>query len=207
MTLLASFWETIKLWDQTGLFHINQVWSNKLFDAVMPWLREAAFWLPLYLFFTVFVLINFGKRGAVWIIFFLLTVTISDQVSGFLKHWIQRPRPCNDPFMSQYIKLRLEYCSPSFSFTSSHAANHFGVAAFLHLTLKNVAGIKTAWLFLWAFIICYAQMYVGIHYPLDILGGTVIGLSAGWMMSKVFNRRMRLQFPFAISTGDPRELL
>lgn len=195
MTLLAGFWETIKLWDQTGLFHVNQVWSNKLFDVVMPWLRESAFWLPLYLFFIVFVLINFGKRGAIWIVAFLLTVTICDQLSGFFKHWIQRPRPCNDPFMAQYIMLRLEYCSTSFSFTSSHAANHFGVAAFLHFTLKNVAGLKTAWLFLWAFIICYAQMYVGIHYPLDILGGTVIGLSTGWLTSNVFNRRFGLHYP------------
>ena len=198
MTLLAGFWDTLKLWDQTGLFHVNQVWSNKLFDAVLPWLRESALWLPLYLFFIVFVLINFGKRGAVWVIFFLICVTICDQLSGYFKHWIQRPRPCNDPFMAQYIKLRLEYCSPSFSFTSSHAANHFGVAAFMHYTLKHVAGIKTAWLFLWAFIICYAQMYVGIHYPLDILGGMLIGLSAGGLTARVFNRRFQLTYPLAV---------
>ncbi|MES2649789.1 MAG: phosphatase PAP2 family protein [Bacteroidota bacterium] len=192
MAILSAFWETIKLWDQTTLFHINQVWSNKTFDAVLPWLRESATWLPLYLFYSVFALANFGKRGAAWVIFFLICVTISDQVSNYFKHWIERPRPCNDPFMAQYIRLRLEYCSPSFSFTSSHAANHFGVAMFIHFTMKNIKPIKTSWLFLWAFTICYAQMYVGIHYPTDILGGTLIGLFAGWIASNVFNRRFKL---------------
>ena len=197
MLLLGTFWETIKSLDQTALFHINQVWSNKYFDAVMPWLRESAIWLPVYLFFFAFILVNFGRKGLFWIIFFLITVTICDQVSGYFKHWIQRPRPCNDPFMMQYIKVRLEYCSGGFSFTSSHAANHFGVAMFIHLTLKNVAAIKTSWLFLWAFIICYAQMYVGVHYPLDIIAGMLLGLLSGSITANVFNRRFKLTFPVA----------
>jgi membrane-associated phospholipid phosphatase len=195
MLLFLTFWGTIKSWDQTALFHINQVWSNKYFDVVMPWLRESAIWLPVYLFFFAFILVNFGRKGLFWIIFFLITVTICDQVSGYFKHWIQRPRPCNDPFMMQYIKVRLEYCSGGFSFTSSHAANHFGVAMFIHLTLKNVAAIKTGWLFVWAFIICYAQMYVGVHYPLDIIAGMLIGLLSGLITANVFNRRIKLTFP------------
>ena len=195
MVLLSSFWQTLKQWDQTGLFHINQVWSNSFFDAVLPWLRESAIWLPLYIFFFVLVINNFGKKGLLWIVFFLLTITVCDQLSGFIKNWIQRPRPCNDPFMAQYIKMRLEYCSGGFSFTSSHAANHFGLSMFIHTTLKNVKGIRTAWLFIWAFIICYAQMYVGVHYPIDILGGTIVGLVAGFTLAKTFNYKYALQFP------------
>lgn len=190
MILLGSFWQTLKTWDETILFYINQVLSNKFFDAVLPWCRESVIWLPLYLFFLVFVLINFGKKGLLWIIFFILTITICDQVSGLFKHWVHRPRPCADPFMIQYIKLRLAYCSGSFSFTSSHAANHFGMAMFIHLTLKKINGFKTGWIFLWAVIICYAQMYVGVHYPLDILGGTIIGLCSGLLTASIFNRRI-----------------
>lgn len=192
MVIFSSFWQTVKIWDQTALFHINQVWSNSVFDAILPWLRESAIWLPLYLFFLVFAILNFGVRGGLWVIFFLVTVTMSDQLSNFFKHWVQRPRPCSDPFMAQYIKLRLESCSPSFSFTSSHAANHFGIAMFTFQTMKHIKAIKTGWLFLWAFIICYAQMYVGIHYPVDILGGTVIGLLAGGLTANIFNRRFKV---------------
>jgi membrane-associated phospholipid phosphatase len=200
MILLSSLWNTIKLWDQTGLFHINQVWSNKYFDVVMPWLRESVIWLPLYLFFFVFVLVNFGRKGLIWIMFFIITVTICDQASGYFKHWVHRPRPCNDAFMMQYIRLRLEYCSSSFSFTSSHAANHFGLALFIHKTFRNLAWVRTSWLFLWAAVICYAQMYVGIHYPLDIVGGMFIGLMAGWLTANVFNRRFKLLFPIIENT-------
>ena len=185
------------MWDQTGLFHVNQVWSNKLFDSVFPWLRESAFWLPLYLFFFAFALLNFGKRGAIWVIFFLITVTICDQLSGYIKHWIQRPRPCNDPLMMQFIRLRLSGCAGGFSFTSSHAANHFGLAMFINLTLRNVTGIKTGWLFLWAFFVCYAQMYVGVHYPLDILGGMLVGLFGGGVSASLFNLKFRLSYPGA----------
>lgn len=195
MQLLATLWETIRRWDETILFHVNQVWSNKLFDHLLPWLRESVFWLPVYVFFLAFVLLNFGKKGFFWVIFFILTVTFCDQLSGFFKHWVGRLRPCNDPFMMQYVRLRLEHCSGSFSFTSSHAANHFGMATFIYLTLKRVQGIRTAWLFVWALAICYAQMYVGIHYPLDILGGTIIGLASGGMLAFVFNRRFRIVFP------------
>lgn len=195
MQLITSFWGTIKSWDQTGLFHINQVWSNRYLDAVLPWLREPALWLPLYLFFFAMVLLNFGKKGAFWILFFLLTVAVCDQVSGYFKHLVQRPRPCYDPLMMQYIRLRIEYCSPSFSFTSSHAANHFGLAMFIHQTFKQVSGFKTSWLFLWAFMIGYAQMYVGIHYPLDILGGMIIGLLGGSLTAYLCNRWTRITFP------------
>jgi len=192
MFLLAGFWATILYWDQTILFYINQVLSNPLFDSVLPWLRESAFWIPLYLFFIAFALVNFGKNGVMWVAFFIIAVSLCDQAGGFIKHWIERPRPCNDPFMSQYIKLRLAYCSPSFSFTSNHAANHFGVAIFIHQTLKHLKAFKTSWLFIWAAIVCYAQMYVGIHYPTDIIGGAILGLTLGNFTAKVFNLKFRL---------------
>lgn len=66
------------------------------------------------------------------------------------------------------------------SFTSSHAANHFGLAMFLYATLKNYLGKWMLLFFVWAFFICYAQVYVGVHYPFDILGGAVLGCLIGY---------------------------
>ena len=194
MTLLTGFLQTIKQWDQGILFRINQVWQNDLFDAVLPWLRESSLWLPLYIFFVGFVFVNFGKRGFLWLLFFGLTIGICDQLSSTLiKHYFARVRPCNDPFMLQYIKLRLSHCPGGFSFTSSHATNHFGIAMFIHLTLSSYLKRKTLWLFAWAFSICYAQMYVGVHYPIDILGGTMMGLFAGSVSAWFFNRYIWLE--------------
>lgn len=194
MILLTGFLQTIKEWDQAILFRINQVWQNEFFDALLPWFREASFWLPLYIFFVGFVFVNFGKRGFLWVLFFVLTIVICDQFSSTLiKHYFGRVRPCNDPFMLQFIKLRLSHCPGGFSFTSSHATNHFGIAMFIHLTLSPYLKRKTNWLFVWAFAICYAQMYVGVHYPIDILGGTMAGLLAGGITAYTFNRYVWLE--------------
>ena len=190
---LLTFWQTLVQWDQTGLFYINQVFSNSFFDAIMPWMRESVTWVPLYLFFLLFAPLNFGRFGWYWAVFVILTVTLTDQVSSSLiKQWVGRVRPCNDPFMIEFIKLRVARCSGGFSFTSSHAANHFGVAMFMVSTLKKQTGKMINWLFVWAAIISYAQMYVGVHYPLDVLGGTAVGLGIGFIVAKWFNAKVGL---------------
>lgn len=202
MVLLASFWKKLELWDQTVLFHVNQVWQNSLFDTVMPWMRESVIWLPLYLFFIVLAIYNFGKKGFYWVLFLIATIALSDQVSSHLiKPWVARVRPCNDPFMLQYLKLRVSHCSGGFSFTSSHAANHFSIAMFIVTSLKAFTGKKINWLFVWAGIICYAQMYVGVHYPLDITGGTIVGLACGWLTARVFQHFVKFQEPSQLPNG------
>jgi membrane-associated phospholipid phosphatase len=194
MFLLASFWKKLELWDQTVLFHINQVWQNSFLDTIMPWMRDSVIWLPLYLFFITLVFYNFGKKGFYWLLFFIATIALSDQTSSnLIKHAVARVRPCNDPFMLQYLKLRVSHCSGGFSFTSSHAANHFGMAMYIVSTLKVFTGKRINWLFVWAGIICYAQMYVGVHYPLDIAGGTIVGLISGWITSRIFKHFVNLQ--------------
>ena len=124
---------------------------------------------------------------------------MTDMVSTYVfKHSFERLRPCNNPDLMMRIRL-LVPCPVGYSFTSNHAANHFGMAAFFFLTLRPVIK-KWAWLaFLWAGIICYAQVYVGIHYPLDIAGGMLVGLCFGIVTATFFNKR----FGFAIFGHQP----
>ena len=168
---------------------INQDWTNHVLDNLMPLLREQEFWYPFYLFFLVFALYNFGKKGCWWSLSLIMTIVIGDLLSSsVIKNLIFRLRPCRNPDVADQVRVLVNYCPQSSSFTSSHACNHFAIAWFIFITL-NQTGSWRWLLFAWAFIICYAQVYVGVHFPLDILGGTIVGTSVGIAMSKFFNKQ------------------
>ena len=169
---------------------INQRWQNHLFDSLMPIIRNSQTWVPLYFFLLLFCLFNFDKHKWQWILFTALTPVLTNFISSdLIKEYIWRLRPCNDPTMANSMRFLLNYRPQSSSFTSSHATNHFGLATFFYLTLKDYIG-KWGWLFFcWAGIIVYAQVYVGVHYPLDILAGGLIGTMVGYASATTFNRR------------------
>ncbi len=94
--------------------------------------------------------------------------------------------------MADSVRFLLNYKPISSSFTSSHATNHFGIAAFLYYSLKDIFGKWPRIFFLWAFLIGYAQVYVGVHYPGDIIAGALIGILLGYLWAKVFNKYIGL---------------
>jgi len=169
---------------------INGEWTNGFFDWIMPWLRNSIVWVPLYLFILLFVAINYKKQGAWIIILALVTVALTDGISSkIIKPYFGRLRPCTDPDMLGMVRFLLDRRPGNGSFTSSHAANHFGIAMYLYLVLRKHFGRWMLLFFVWAFFICYAQMYVGVHYPFDILGGAVIGCLTGAATAHVYNRQ------------------
>lgn len=177
---MSSIFESLQSFDQTLFVYINRVATHPILDTLMPFFRESTFWIPLYLFLIVFVFVNFGKNGWVWLLFAFITVLLTDQFSSsIVKNWVMRPRPCNDPLFSGQVRLLLDHCSGGYSFTSSHATNHFGVATFLCITLGRFFGKWKYLLFIWAALICYAQVYVGVHYPLDVVFGALLGFLIG----------------------------
>jgi undecaprenyl-diphosphatase len=97
--------------------------------------------------------------------------------------------------MQFQVRLLLDHCSGGYSFTSSHATNHFGLAMFISQTLKPIIN-KFRWpLFLWAGSIAYGQVYVGVHYPLDVVVGSLLGCAIGYMVSSFYNSRIATLFP------------
>lgn len=183
----SSLWQLLDQWDKKLFIILNSRFTNSVFDLLLPYFRDSVFWAPLYLFILAFITLNYGKKGWWWSIAFLCTVAITDMVSSrVFKEVFERLRPCQDPYFSENVRLLIKYCSGSFSFTSSHAANHFGIATFVTFTFYPTFGRWLLLSYLWAFFIAYAQVYVGVHYPLDVIGGAVIGLLAGLLTSKIF---------------------
>lgn len=172
---------------------INNQWSNGFFDWLMPWLRNSPVWIPFYLFMLLLVAVNFKKNVWWWIIFAAGTAILTDFISsGIIKNNVMRTRPCNNPDFASWIHILVGYRPQSSSFTSSHATNHFGIAMFLYLTLKPYIKKWAPLFFLWAFSISFAQVYVGVHYPLDICCGGLIGILIGYLCAKSFNKNYGL---------------
>ena len=168
---------------------INGKWTNPLLDSVMPWVRHSNNWIPLYVVLLSFIIYKWGKKSWKWLVLVALNVTLTDQISSHLfKPFFHRIRPCADPELMQQSRLLLDHCSGGFSFTSSHAANHFGIAVFLVVTLQPLLKNFRYLFLVWAALIAYAQVYVGVHFPLDILAGALIGIIVGYFNGKLFHK-------------------
>ncbi|MBS1744200.1 MAG: phosphatase PAP2 family protein [Bacteroidetes bacterium] len=164
-------------------------WHNDYIDTFMLFVRNRDTWWPFYLFLFVFAIINLKKKAFWWIVFGALTVVISNFISSdLIKEHVFRLRPCNDPTLADSIRILVSYRPQSSSFTSSHATNHFAMGSFFYFTLSRLIG-KWALLFiLWASLICFAQVYVGVHYPLDVICGGLIGFIFGYLVAKLYSK-------------------
>jgi undecaprenyl-diphosphatase len=180
--------EMLQQWDAALFQGINAGVSNPIFDALLPWFREKWFWMPLYVFLGAFALLNYPKKGWVIILGIVVSASLADYTSSSLiKKNVQRLRPCNNPEMIDNLQLRVP-CGSGYSFTSSHAANHFSVAVFL----IGIFGGLARWLrpaaLTWASLIAFSQVYVGVHYPGDVLCGATLGSLIGWGVGGMVRR-------------------
>lgn len=190
--------------DKALFYFINTQFTNPTLDGIFPWWRESTTWVPFYVFLLAFMFINFGKNAWPWILFVLFNVLLSDQISStFFKHYFMRLRPCSDPQMQFQVRLLLDHCSGGFSFTSSHATNHVAFAVFVIKTLKSHIQPYGWLLLVWAASIAYGQVYVGVHYPLDIIGGALIGIVIGNLTSSVYNRRIAPYYSLFEKDAEP----
>jgi len=187
--LFLTFWDFIAPVDRWLIVHINQNWSNGVLDAILPFFRESAFWMPLYLFLIVFMLMNFRKQAGWWILGFALSIAFADLISSnVIKLLVFRLRPCQDMEVAHQLRFFINYCPKSSSFTSSHATSFFAQASFLFLTWKKIWSYSWVF-FIWAGTIAYTQVYVGVHYPFDVVCGALLGTLIGSQLTKIFHNR------------------
>lgn len=174
--------------DQEIFLAINQGMSNIFFDWLLPIMRNPFTWAPLYLFLIIFFIKHYGKMGIIIVAATLINFGITDGVSSHLiKKNVERVRPCKDEIFKQEVNLRVR-CGGAYSFTSSHAANHFGMA-FFWIMLFRRRWKHTVWLCVtWATVISFSQIYVGVHYPFDILCGALLGILIGMLSGYLFRQ-------------------
>jgi len=180
--------DIILTWDLQIFHMINQSWEGTVIEDFLILIRNKYIWIPLYLAIITYVFSAFDLHKASYYILFIVTaVSITDIVSSrIVKNSVERPRPCQEVSLQGQINQRV-YCGRSYSFTSSHATNHFGIATimvFLFGRRRRWVGIA---FFSWATLISIAQVYVGVHYPLDILGGACLGIALVRIWAKIYS--------------------
>lgn len=175
--------------DQQWLLAING-WHSEWADMLMWYISKSTTWLPLYALLVGLIVYRFGilspslcregRRGSsllrVLIILagFAVAVGVSDFVSsGIIKPWVCRLRPTHEPALAGMLHLVNGYTGGLYGFVSSHAANTMACALLFALLYRNK--YATVGLMLWVALNCYSRMYLGVHYPADIIGGLAIG--------------------------------
>lgn len=162
--------------------------SNSLYlDGVMKIYTSTAVWIPVALVLLFIVLKNNSPRGSLLTVLAVaLTIVATDQVSSnLIKPLVGRLRPCNDPSIMHLIDTFNGYRSGGYSFTSSHACNSFGIFTVVSLIIRNRT--LSLSLLLWAVINSFSRIYLGVHYPGDILCGALLGAALGGMVYLAYN--------------------
>ena len=166
--------EEIILEDKQAMIFLNNLGSST-FDPFWILVSEKWFWIPLYIIFLYFLYKNFNKKSLFYILLFVaLGITASDQIANIFKFGFERLRPCHDPSLEGL--LREVKCGGKFGFYSAHSSNSFFVATYLTMLLGKKIKQLPYFLFIWAAIVAYSRVYLGMHFPGDIIVGAIMGI-------------------------------
>lgn len=191
-----SLLERLDALDRSAFLALNGLhapWA----DAVMHTVSAMGTWVPLYVLLLVVLQRRFGWKGLAWSVpVIALMIFASDTGSVVLfKNSVQRLRPCHEPALQGLVHLVDGHCGGRYGFVSSHASNHFAIAAFMAGLLRGTPRWAAPALLLWAVVVAYSRIYLGVHYPGDVLVGAIFGLTVGSSMVLIF-RHLAERFGF-----------
>ncbi len=173
------FQKIIELDKEVFLF-LNGFYNN-YWDTVMLFVTRKETWYPFYLIIIFFTIRNYRSKSWLVIFFLALTILASDQLSVLIKETVQRLRPVYEPDIQNLVHNVLRK-GGLHGFVSSHATNSFAIFVFTARVFKN-RGYSLLLLF-WAILMSYSRIYSGVHYPLDLIGGALVGWGLGYLFFK-----------------------
>jgi len=178
-----EFLNLLKSWDKELFLSLNGMHSP-LWDYSMTLFTLTPVWLLFYGTIIAIIIKKHGKKSLFIFVAVALMILCADQFSGILKHTVQRLRPSNDPALSQFIHVFFRK-GGEFGFVSAHAANTFAMATFTTLLFRNRR--YAMYIIPWAMVISYSRIYLGVHYPGDVVCGALLGIGIGFGIFKLMN--------------------
>ncbi len=176
--------ETLNHLDTQLFLFLNGIHSP-FWDNVMWWISGKKEWIPLYLILLAALIYRFKRKTLVILIFVALAITLSDQLAVRLfKDVFHRLRPCHNPDIQSMVHILRNHCGGLYGFISNHAANTFCLAAYLTHIFRN--RYFSWFMYVWAAIVSYSRIYLGVHYPGDIIGGALFGILVGWLVYRLY---------------------
>jgi undecaprenyl-diphosphatase len=188
--------ELIRSIDYSVFSFINGL-NNSALDFIMWYASQRWLWIPFYLYLAWFLYGKYPQQFIGLLVCVAILITLSDQVaSSVIKPAVMRLRPCHNQLIAEQMHLVNGYCGGKFGFVSSHASNSFALATFLCLLFgKKYKGLQWI-LILWACLVSYSRIYLGVHYPTDIAGGAILGILLAMFIYYIY-KFFRSKFPVA----------
>lgn len=178
----------------TQLFLFLNGWGGASWNSFWLLMSEKWVGLPLVVFFLFVFYKQFGiKYSLISILFLAVLILATDQLANFFKYGIARPRPCHEPHLSGVLQLVKARCGGAYGFFSAHAANSMAVAVFTISLLGKRVKLYAYMAIIMALLIGYSRIYIGVHYPLDVLFGFGVGAFLAFLFSGLYQRNFLVQ--------------
>ncbi len=171
----------------TSLFLYLNGLNHPWVDPIMVFITGKFSWIPLYAALLAVFIWKYKWQTVMILLVIAILIALSDQLSvKAFKFVFERPRPCHEPDLMPYIHLPAGKCGGAYGFVSSHAANSFALAGFVYLLFRSWFRSVGYFTFGWATLVSYSRIYVGVHYPGDIVAGALLGLIVALVVYFVF---------------------